>query len=366
MMCLKQLLAFLAVITCITKNFSLSSQETKVEIMLPSGQCAVVLPDRTANLNQQKSLLTKIFKNYSSQSPLSSAEVKLINKLIIELAELDFELFKDSLAFEKDKDDLLSLKDKKLIDQSTYERELEKLIKAKESNFNDRSRLAYFFRKIEIIEKLNLKSRESFYKEIHDFGADKGRTFPKIPNDVWISRDIIVDDRTANSRGKICALTSIKNTKSKTIGYRNDYEFLFGYTHPNLRTYLKLKDFMEVYASVRKEFGEWFLDLDFRFESRDVKRSYGKLKKDDFIRFLFLNGKKLYIKHGKDVSGELQEGTGKMIYSVSYKLGSDQVKMFEESEIDAVGIMWESGFEDYKIYRITTILDQINCIRNAK
>lgn len=365
-MYLNQFFTFLALISCTIQTFSLRSQETKVEIMLPSGQCAIVLPDRTANLSQQKSSLAKIFKKHSSQSPLSSAEVNLINKLIIELAELDFELFKDSLGFEKDKDDLLSLKDKKLIDLSTYERELEKLIKAKESNYNDRSRLAYFFRKIEILEELNLKSRENFYKEIYDFGGEKGRAFPKMPDHVWISRDIIIDNRTANSLRQKCALTSIKNAKSKTIGYRNDYEFLFGYTHPNLRTYLKLKDFMEVYASVRKELGEWFLDIDFRFESRDVKRSYGKLKKDDFIRFLFLNGKKLYIKHGKDVSGELEEGTGKMIYTVNYKLSSEQVKMFEESEIDEVGIMWESGFEDYKIYRITAILDQINCIRNAK
>lgn len=365
-MCLNQFFTFLAVITCIIQTFSLRSQETKVEIMLPSGQCAIVLPDRTVGLNQQKSSLAKIFKKHGSQSPLSSAEVNLINKLIIELARLDFELFKDSLGFEKDKDDLLSLKNNKLIDLSTYERELETLIKAKESNYNDRNRLAYFFRKIGIVEELNLKSRESFYKEIYDFGVEKGRVFPKIPDDVWISRDIIIDDRPANDRRKICSLTSVKNAKLKTIGYRNDYVFLFGYTHTNLRTHLKQKDFMEVYASVRKESGEWFLDINFRFESRDVKRSYGKLKKDDFIRFLFLNGKKLYIKHGKDVSGELEEGTGKMIYSVSYKLSSEQVKMFEESEIDEVGVMWESGFEDYKIYRITAIFDQINCIRNAK
>jgi hypothetical protein len=97
-----------------------------------------------------------------------------------------------------------------------------------------------------------------------------------------------------------------------------------------------------------------------------VKRSYGKLKRGDFIRFLFLNGKKLFIRHDKENVGQLEEGTGKMIYNIRYALSSEQVNIFTESELDEIGVMWESGFEEYKVFRITTIMDQIKCIQNAK
>ena len=362
----KILPGLIILVSLLTQTLSLYSQEKAKDFYLASGQAVTVMPDGKVIVNEKKGSIKKLFRKYSDQSVLSAAEVSLINKIILELAELELQYFKDSLQIEKDLKDMAQLKSRKLIDQSTYDKEYEVLVKSKSVNELEKNKLTHYFRKIAIIDQINLKSRENFYNELYDYGLERGQEWPRIPQNVWISRDIIIDERPAHAIVDQCALHPIVNTKSKIIGHQSDFQFIFGYTHQNLRPHLKMKDFLETFVSVTKESGDWYLDVEFRFESRDVKRSYGKLKRGDFLRFLFLNGKKMFLRHAKDIEGKLEEDTGKMIYNVRYALSTEQVSMFTESEIDEAGVMWESGFEEYKVFRITTIMDQINCIQNAK
>jgi hypothetical protein len=140
----------------------------------------------------------------------------------------------------------------------------------------------------------------------------------------------------------------------------------FGYTHPKLGSYFKENDFLRGEASLMKVDNKTFLNLRLVLATRDARRSYGFIQEDAMLRITFINGDRVYLNSQVRSDGNLEAYTGNTVYTCLFPLDKDDLKELERTEIDRVGIMWSTGFEEYDIYNVDFIINQLSCLKNGQ
>ncbi|MBP6398609.1 MAG: hypothetical protein KA340_12055 [Saprospiraceae bacterium] len=142
---------------------------------------------------------------------------------------------------------------------------------------------------------------------------------------------------------------------------------LLTYTPEKMKNYFKLKDFLTISMAAEKHGGKYNFEIEARFASKDVMRSYGVILKTDFLRMQFVNGKRVFLKVLDVTEPYLDRQGGETIYKVKCTLNNDQdISVLETQYLDSFGIMWSTGFEDYMVYDVDFILRQLKCLRNDR
>ncbi|MBK9688009.1 MAG: hypothetical protein IPO65_09675 [Saprospiraceae bacterium] len=142
---------------------------------------------------------------------------------------------------------------------------------------------------------------------------------------------------------------------------------LLTYTPEKMKNYFKLKDFLTISMAAEKHSGKYNFDIEARFASKDVMRSYGVILKTDFLRMQFVNGKRVFLKVLEVTEPYLDRQGGETIYKVKCTLNNEQdISVLETQYLDSFGIMWSTGFEDYMVYDVDFILRQLKCLRNDR
>ena len=156
-------------------------------------------------------------------------------------------------------------------------------------------------------------------------------------------------------------VTSSKKEKVKlTVDQRAPWEIksntdtitrsLLTYTPERLKNYYKGRFLLEVFAELMESRQVKF---EFIFNSKDIKKGYGIIKKGDFLRIDFIKGQSISLKAVKDVEPRLETYTGNTIYTSVYQVkNKDDYKKLTTSLLDTIGVMWSSGFESYPVYNI--------------
>lgn len=139
-------------------------------------------------------------------------------------------------------------------------------------------------------------------------------------------------------------------------------QFLFGYSHPKLKIHFKDKHFLSCDVKIIKHSKNNYLWLYITIASKDAQRTYGRIEQKSTLKFELLNGEILYLQSAQNANGVLEAYTGNTNYEVVLPLDKSQAKQLMKSEVDRVGIMWTSGYEQYEIYNIDLIMNQLNCV----
>ncbi len=137
---------------------------------------------------------------------------------------------------------------------------------------------------------------------------------------------------------------------------------LFTYTSPQLKQYFKEKELMETQASILKEGKKVYLKLQINIISRDAAKNYGHIPKSGMLRLSFVNDTNVRLFAQDDVRYDVENYTGKAIYSVRYLIEKEDIDMLKKMPLDTAGIVWSSGFEMYDIYNVDTIIQLLNCL----
>lgn len=136
---------------------------------------------------------------------------------------------------------------------------------------------------------------------------------------------------------------------------------LFGYTHKKLESYFRDNDFMQCDAQISKVGPYYFITLHINIRSKKAKTNYGYIEKNSPIRFQLINGDKIYARNVKNSYGALQERTGHTEYITTYLIDESDLKTLSKNELDRVGLLWTTGFEDYEIFHVDFFMDQVKC-----
>ncbi|NNF32951.1 MAG: hypothetical protein HKN68_02520 [Saprospiraceae bacterium] len=150
------------------------------------------------------------------------------------------------------------------------------------------------------------------------------------------------------------------NKKRKEVKSSN----WFSYTHPKLLNHFKSNDFLKGEASLMQVDKRFYINLRLILATRDARRSYGYVAEDAMLRISLINGDRIYLKNQIRSDGNLEAYTGNTVYQCLYQVDKDDIKEIKRTEIDKVGIMWSTGFEEYDVYEVDFLMNQLYCLEN--
>lgn len=136
----------------------------------------------------------------------------------------------------------------------------------------------------------------------------------------------------------------------------------FSYTLDKMKPYFKTEDYLTCDANISKVGKKYFLTLNIRIKSKDAKKTYGVLRANENIKIQMINSKSIYGKSINNDNGEIESYTGNTLYTGIFQLNKDDIKDLKKTYLDNVGIIWSSGYEEYNIYNVDFLTNQLECL----
>jgi hypothetical protein len=152
----------------------------------------------------------------------------------------------------------------------------------------------------------------------------------------------------------------------KTKLYRKELapEYFFSYSPPELKNELKTHNLMNVDAQVSKIESNQYLNLNIHMYSAQATKMYGSIEAQSKMVITTIYGREIELLSRAKSVPLLTNDPEINIYVVSYDLDRSSIKRLSSEEIDKVGIEWTSGFEDYTIYEVDFLKNQLGCLNN--
>ena len=142
-------------------------------------------------------------------------------------------------------------------------------------------------------------------------------------------------------------------------------QFFFHYTPEEMRSHLKSGHYLEANVSVKQSNGITNLLISFVVNSRNAKRDFGILEEKAQLRVKFINGQTLILFNTIRDVGRLIPDKNQFVYTGRYVLDANAIKNFEKDGIDTIRVSWSVGYEDYNIYFVDVIKEQLACLFKA-
>lgn len=138
----------------------------------------------------------------------------------------------------------------------------------------------------------------------------------------------------------------------------------FSYSQEKMKPYFKTEDYLTCDASISKVGKKYYLTLNLRIKSKDAARTYGMLRSNENIKIELINGNSVYGRLINNDNGEIESYTGNTLYQGIIELEKGDIKELKNNYLDNLGIIWSSGYEQYDIYNVDFLVNQIECLNN--
>ena len=138
----------------------------------------------------------------------------------------------------------------------------------------------------------------------------------------------------------------------------------FSFTPKKLKEHFQESAFITCNAQLAKTDKLYFINLEIQIQTKTARDTYGGIDKAAALRLELINGDKLLAYNVKRDYGTLSADEESVIYNVIYSLDSDDIKSLSKLDLDKIGIIWSTGYEDYEVFQTDFILNHINCLNN--
>ena len=153
-------------------------------------------------------------------------------------------------------------------------------------------------------------------------------------------------------------------TKKKKVAVKN--QFFFGYTHPKLEEFMRGEDYLTCYGFVQEVASIKTLNLKYIIDSPTAQDDYGSILEGSRILINLLDGSTVTLVSADNDGGKVDRTKKQTIYSTYFILDKKSLKKFRKSEISQVRMVWSKGFEDYEVYEVDFLINQLNCLDKVR
>ena len=177
------------------------------------------------------------------------------------------------------------------------------------------------------------------------------------------STSFSVDDRYENEDFYDCEI--IFDGYDEAIGEQRKEvktQPFFSYSQEKMKPYFKNEDFLSCDANVSKVGKNYYLTLKIRIRSKDAGKTYGALFANENVKLQLINGFKLYGQIINTDRGKIESYTGHTLYTAIIKLNKSDIGDLKKTYLDNIGLIWSSGYEEYNIYNVDFLTNQIKCL----
>jgi len=158
---------------------------------------------------------------------------------------------------------------------------------------------------------------------------------------------------------KDCSLKTVIDDKTYT-----PLRHLFDYTPDKLKDHFTENDYISSLAQVVKSDKNYFFNIQIKIHSSLARDTYGGIEKGSALRIEMINGDKIILYNLKRDFGVFNQETEKMVYNLVYRIKTDDLKSLEKLDIDKIGVIWTTGYEDYEIFETDFLIKHINCLQS--
>jgi|GEM_PF-2866918 len=140
-------------------------------------------------------------------------------------------------------------------------------------------------------------------------------------------------------------------------------DLFFFHTDPELRKYMKGKEYIQCTAGLANSSGGvTTLNIEVYIRSPNALREFGGLQKGNAMTIKLVNGDIVKLLSINSDNGRYDESTGLATFTTQYLVTKGEENQLRESEIDKIRLVWSNGYEDYNVYEVDFIMNQLNCL----
>jgi hypothetical protein len=306
---------------------------------------------------QELNLIDLIEKNMIQTEVEDFMAIQKINNIIVQsnLNISYYKTLKNKEEEKKAKAEVKRLEDEKSVLVKKYKESTENLMEIQDLKNKDKKTVAKAIQKYFSNDKLK---------------EDLGANLQVVHNQIvrrHSNEEIILDDRNSYSLDVDCDIRfNGENPAGKGKFIQYSQQEYFKYTPAKIKPFYKEKDFLVARVNLENINGDYYLVLDLEFASKDAGKSYGEIKQGEELIISLIDGKKIILKSILYTKPILISNSGNTLYNCVFEIEKNARKTLKETYVDKVGIMYSSGFEEYTIYKVDMILNQLNCIDNAE
>lgn len=143
-------------------------------------------------------------------------------------------------------------------------------------------------------------------------------------------------------------------------------EVFLTYTDPDLRPYFRDKEMITSRGMVSKVGPFSYLSVEFQIAGSHAQNNFGSLQEGSLLSIKLIQGESVSLYNLKTNTGRIDAFTGNTIYIGQYALGKQELKKLAASEIDSIRVLWSTGYEDYEVFAVDFLMNQIQCILSKK
>lgn len=136
----------------------------------------------------------------------------------------------------------------------------------------------------------------------------------------------------------------------------------FSYSQEKMKPYFKTEDYLNCEGNISKVGKDYYLTLKIRIRSKDANKTYGMMRSDENLKIQLINGRSVYGKSINNDSGQIESYTGHTLYTGIFQLNKGDINQLKNNFLDNIGIIWSSGYEEYNIFNVDFLINQIECL----
>lgn len=136
---------------------------------------------------------------------------------------------------------------------------------------------------------------------------------------------------------------------------------LFSHTPDELKPHIDEREFLLASVGLSAIADKTLIILKCNFVTQAFYQSYQAIEEASPVQLNFNKGHKTLIEV-LDTKVSVNDD-GDVEYIVVGELEKDDQKMIKKCELKSIGLLWQSGFEDYEIYNIDLIKEQLSCLK---
>ena len=150
--------------------------------------------------------------------------------------------------------------------------------------------------------------------------------------------------------------------KSKQYKKEIAPSYFFSYTPAAIKNELKTNHLIWVEAQLVRLETQEYLNLNIHLYSQTASDHYGIIEPNSKLIIKAISGKKIELLSRSKGIPHKEHHRSSYVYAVSYPLDKSKMKKLGAEEIDKVGIQWSSGYEEYTIYEVDFLMNQLACL----
>lgn len=180
---------------------------------------------------------------------------------------------------------------------------------------------------------------------------DEGREIQSIPDHIYeipFVCDVQKDVDDFSKRTKTYVANSI----------------LFEYTPKVIRSHIDEKAFLTAYVSSFHIQGRFYFNVMIDVASEKARQTYGYISQGGQLILQLVNGDVYSLKSTGNSIGTIMPSGKFTRYDVAYAVDYKIINELKKHPLDKIRLVWSTGYEDYPVYNVDVLKDQVICLES--